>query len=730
MGSVSDARAERFLFRFLRVPALLAILAAGACRGAGAPATRLIADAPERVAGIDRAATLAAAEPGTGSGERALRIDLDHEVREAWWIEPGRPVDRTVHVPPAGVLRFAVGTRAAPKVRSTLRVSAVAVSRSGDAATVVRRVPAGPERSAGGGDTGWRQEALDLAAFSGERVRLRFEVEGGTVAGGDAKGAGLAVANPILASSGRSKERPNLVLVSIDTLRADRLLHTGSSRGTAPLTEAWAREHATAFRQAVAQAPWTLPSHASLLTGLDPLRHGANHPFRPLPAEIATLAGTLRAAGYFTAAVTGGGWLEPAYGLSRGFERYRYWAEEGHGDVEWEADSRLVLGWIAELPRPFFLFVHTYDVHDYARGPRIAPGTPDDERARLYDRAVAHMDERLGRLLARLALPDLARRTAVVVTSDHGEGLGEEGDYGHGSLREHVLRVPLLVALPDDRAFARRLPGLSAARSVDTQVRSMDIAPTLAELAGVSLPPTPDGVSLLPLLRTGHGQVPSVAPSYFAGRGGLALRLEGRLKYRLDDSLLASPGPREALFDLVADPREARNLAPGDPRCLELRRAALRSLGEQLSGLSVRLSAGPSATTAVVRGRLLRDGAPVLAGWPPPDLARDGPDAVELRLAAGGDARLVFQPVAPARLEIDAAGHGVAVALPGRGERAAWRFDGTGWAPRPPLEGAACPDSLCAELAWRGVQDPRAWTMPPPEDLERNARLRALGYVR
>jgi arylsulfatase A-like enzyme len=722
MGSVSGTRPARARSRRPFVLAVVAVLEAAGCRRPGPSATRLIVDSPERVLRIDAAGSPAGAPPAADEGP--LKIDLDHEVREGFWVQAGRPVERTVDVPPGAVLQFAVGAPATTPPALVLRASAEPVSGRRDPDPLVRRVPIGKNAA-------WHEEALDLGALVGERVRLRFELGGespSSVVGGGP--AGVAVANPVLVSSARAPERPNLVLVSIDTLRADRLQHTGGSRGTSPLTEAWGREHAVVFKQAVAQAPWTLPSHASLLTGLDPLRHGANHPFRPLAPEITTLAEALRSAGYFTAGITGGGWLDPAYGLSQGFERYRYWPDEGHGDVEWEDHARRVIEWISALPRPFFLLVHTYDVHDYARAPRIAPGTPDDERARLYDRAVGHMDARLGRLLARLASPDLARRTAVVVTSDHGEGLGEEGDYGHGSFREHVLRVPLLIAFPEDPAFLRRVLGRTAARSVDAQVRSMDVAPTLTELAGLPAPAGLDGVSLLSLLRHGGPEASRVAPSYFARAGyGLSLREAARLKYRFDDSVFASPGSREALFDLESDPREARNLAPDDPRIAGLRRTALQRLGERLSGLTVRLGAGRSGATATLRGDLVRDGVPTVVDWPLPGLQGVGPDGLEVRLLPGRDTLLVFQPVGLPRVEIETVGSRAFIEVPERASGAALRFDGSAWAPGVAGEGP-CSGVLCVQLSWHGVGDPRAWTIPMADDAERRARLEALGYVR
>jgi arylsulfatase A-like enzyme len=545
-------------------------------------------------------------------------------------------------------------------------------------------------------------------------------------------------------------EPPNLVLISIDTLRADRVSvarpeGAPPAAPTTPRLDAWARAHASVFRQAIAQAPWTLPSHASLLTGLDPLRHATNRSFHALPAELPTLAETLRARGYFTAALTGGGWLDPAYGLARGFERYESWGQAGQGDAEWERHAEQAVAWLDALPRPFLLFVHTYDVHDFPRATRLPPNTPDDERARLYDAAVAHMDAHLGPLLARLASEPLRSRTAVVITSDHGEALGEPAetgarDYGHGSLRDPVLRVPLLVSLPADAAYLP--PRVRAlARHVDTQVRLIDVAPTLLELAGARPDVGPlagdaalDGASLVPLLRAQPLTAVRPAMSYFARPGfGLALRDGLRFKYRLDDAALAPPAtggagaaPRETLFDLAADPAETRDLASTSAAAAALRARARRLLERHAAGFALTLRAGAGDEVIVLRGALLQHGAPTS-----PDasvLRRVADDAGEIAVPTRQARALLLQPAGDLRLELQVAGvtttleaqdagtRGVTLAFDGR----AWRLSGA--------NAARCRARVCVEAAWRGVGAPaaRATAVADPGLRE---RLRALGYV-
>jgi len=149
---------------------------------------------------------------------------------------------------------------------------------------------------------------------------------------------------------------PNIILISIDTLRADRLSLDGRQPPSSPRIDSWARRSAVTFRAAVAQAPWTLPSHCSMLTGLDPLHHGVNHPFEAAPDELVTLAERLSREGYYTAGITGGGWLHPRYGLADGYDRYRYWTGEQRGDEELAAHAEIAADWLEELREPFFLF--------------------------------------------------------------------------------------------------------------------------------------------------------------------------------------------------------------------------------------------------------------------------------------------------------------------------------------------------------------------------------------
>ena len=295
---------------------------------------------------------------------------------------------------------------------------------------------------------------------------------------------------------GAAVRRPDVVLITIDTLRADRVGATGGQPGVTPAIDELARGGAT-FLDATAHVPLTLPSHTSILTGRYPIAHGVhdNSGFT-IGGDVPTLATILHDAGYHTAAFVSSFVLRGATGLSRGFDRYddRF---EGAGRAHVTTASlerraadvaRDVTEWLGSVPHPFFLWVHFYDPH--------APYDPPPAFAarfagRPYDAEVASADFGVGRVIG--ALSAATRGNAlIVVTGDHGESLGEHGESEHGILLyDATLHVPLIV----------QGPGVGAGIRVDRQVRHVDLLPTVADLSGISSPAGIDGVSLAPLIR-------------------------------------------------------------------------------------------------------------------------------------------------------------------------------------------------------------------------------------
>lgn len=362
---------------------------------------------------------------------------------------------------------------------------------------------------------------------------------------------GLALGSLAILSCNRERTapatlgaRPSIVLVSIDTLRADHLGCYGAKGAETPNLDALAAQ-GILFERALTPVPITLPSHATLLTGWLPHRHGVrdNGLYR-LPPDPPTLAGVLQAAGYDTAAVVAADVLDRQYGLDRGFRVYDD-AVGARGLTIAERPAAAVTDAAVRiaptLGRPFLLFVHYYDPHAAYR-----PPSPWAERFRdrPYDGEIAYVDSELGRLLR-----DVRTRVSdpvVAVTSDHGEGLGEHGEATHGPfVYQATLRVPLIVTA------SCRWP---AARRVADLVSTTDVVPTLLDLAGVPPPAGVDGRSLAGAAAPAPRALPIESEFGFNSYGWAPLRgiTDGTLKW-ID-------APEAELYDLAVDPSEARNL--------------------------------------------------------------------------------------------------------------------------------------------------------------------------
>lgn len=366
-----------------------------------------------------------------------------------------------------------------------------------------------------------------------------------------ASAAALAAAARGAAQPPPTVPSPSVLLVTLDTTRADHLGCYGASFASTPNLDALAREGAR-FDLALAPAPLTLPSHCSIMTGLVPRRHGVrdNARFR-LDPGIPVLAERLRAAGYRTAAYVSSAVLDRVGGLDRGFDLYDDTVRTGDRrafNYEERAASqttRAALYGLARLGPPFFFWVHYFDPHL----PYVAPEPFRTRfRDRPYDGEIAFMDSEFGRLLeaARTRAPSLL----VAVAGDHGEGLGDHGEAAHGVfLYQATQRVPLILA------------GFGVPRGAVIRggpVGLVDIAPTILDLLGLPPIESADGRSLAPLLRGGGGKAPerdiemeTFFPSFAYGWAPLRGLVRGRLKY------IEAPQPE--LYDLASDPSELRN---------------------------------------------------------------------------------------------------------------------------------------------------------------------------
>jgi choline-sulfatase len=372
----------------------------------------------------------------------------------------------------------------------------------------------------------------------------------------------------------RAAPRPlDVILITLDTTRADKLGAYGGDPGVSPSLDALARR-GVVFRSAIAHVPLTLPSHASLLTGLLPPRHGVrdNAGF-VLGEEVPTLAEQFARAGYRTAAFVSAFVLDRRFGLARGFETYVDEmppdpAEPARASCRAGVTVNRALAWLsAESVRPIFLWVHLYDPHDPYRPPE-----PFASRfaGRPYDGEIAYMDSEVGRLLA--AVEARRRPRLVAAIADHGEALGEHRERTHSYfIYASTQRVPFILSLPG---------WMPEGREVDAVVRGVDLMPTVLDLAG--LPPVPalDGRSLVSLVagRTRQAPGPAYLESYtprfhWGARELLGLRTDRWLYIR---------SPRPELYDLEADPAETVNLAvekPAERDALEARLSAVAPPG-------------------------------------------------------------------------------------------------------------------------------------------------------
>lgn len=377
-------------------------------------------------------------------------------------------------------------------------------------------------------------------------------------------------------------ERPSVLIVTLDTVRADRMGFLGSPRGLTPILDRLAAR-AVVFERAYAQAPMTTVSHATLLSGTYPQYHRVNDFGVPLAASVPYLPALFRTAGYRTGAFVGSLILEPQAGIAAGFDRgfdtydagyhVRRGSEDRYRSVERRADEVVdrALRWLARpAGPPFFLWVHLFDAHAPYDPP--APFAARHPSAP-YDGEVAYVDRAVGRLLEALDKRRGLEDVLVVIASDHGEGLGDHGEDTHGVfLYDATIHVPLLIQLPQGR---------SAGVRVKSRVRLVDVAPTVLQASGLSVPPAMQGESLLPTLGAARGDRPAYAETTYPLR---AFGWSALASWRADRFLYVE-APRRELYDLASDPGAARNIA--DQRALVAER-----IGAELASFRNRTRAG------------------------------------------------------------------------------------------------------------------------------------------
>jgi len=455
----------------------------------------------------------------------------------------------------------------------------------------------------------WRDWSVDLAALAGERGSFRFAV--------DPAPAGAPVPPALVAAFGAPTVvaggdlRPNVLIVSVDTLRRDHISPYGADPARTPNLERLARRGVTVENH-WSSAPWTLPSYATLFTGEYPSGHGAGKDFGADPgaafaeqllgiaSDVPNLVEHFDRAGYHTQAFYANGHLNRRSGVQRGFEGYVWYGLVGRGA------TRMFDAWLDTVEeRPFLCFVQMVDPHwplEIPRGfePTDAPPDPDDVAslsakpfelletgvpeldrepfARLYESLVEYMDLRVGELLDALDEHGLTERTLVVFHVDHGEELWDHGQWWHGHTQHaELVRVPLIYSWPGVLPEGAR---------VDGQLRGPDVLPTAMDLVGLWPPPgrAPEGRSFAHLLRGEEGEEPPPAlheGELYGPGGDVALT---SWPWRLILQPRFSDGGETAhegfLFNLESDPEERVNLREAEPERYERMLARARELQE------------------------------------------------------------------------------------------------------------------------------------------------------
>lgn len=507
------------------------------------------------------------------SGQEPVRVELSGETHA---VLPVSDILWDFAVPDHGVLRVSMGMakRAAELDSDGVRFKAVLLEENGETILIDHQLD--PAVNPVGN---WLTKEVDLSDFAGQKVRVAFTAGAGTTLAGDYAWWG----NPIVFSRIPHPDSTPVFLISCDTVRPDHLGCYGYTRPTSPHLDALAAD-GVVFENAYCNAAWTLPSHASLLTGLYPKHHGVTKSIN-LSESVVTLPEILQGAGYHTAGFAGHRWwLLGSRGFADGFDVYDT-SEDVYRNV---FDTHtLARKWMAaHSKQPFFLFLHNYDAHSKFEG--TLPYRPEQDRFRLftsdlgpppafkrqsfsnpsptklllahnqgklditareteymialYDESIREIDHAIGDFFQTLKDKGLYDRALIVVVSDHGEAFGEHGWYLHQDVYENNARVLFLIKFPGQR-FAGSRP--------EALVQLTDVFPTICGALEIEAPPDVDGSNLVPLLESGS---PVTRDLFCENASWQAVR-------KGDNKLVRQMSKnQEWLFNLLRDPHETQPL--------------------------------------------------------------------------------------------------------------------------------------------------------------------------
>ncbi len=381
-------------------------------------------------------------------------------------------------------------------------------------------------------------------------------------------------------------EAPNIIFITVDTTRADRMDFLGSKRGLTPNLDMLAKQ-GVVFEKAYSQAPLTPVSHATIFTGTYPQFHTVTDFGHPLPSLLPFVPEILHKSGYHTAAFIGSLILDPKANMAPGFDRGFDFFDAGYHVKRDPDQSRYAsierrgmdvvghaVAWLNKNRQsPFFIWLHLYDPH----APYDPPPPYDKRFADPYDGEIAYADAALGKLFDYLRRRGMYDRALIAIMSDHGESLGAHGESMHGIfLYDETIHVPLLFKLPGE---------LLAGRRVAARVRLVDVAPTLLSMLSLPLPPTFQGQSLVPLMKPSQkplAELSAYAETDYPHRafGWSALRSMRTGKY------LFVRAPKRELYDESEDKDAQHNLAASSPAVTDTLQSQLDEFHERTSSFS------------------------------------------------------------------------------------------------------------------------------------------------
>lgn len=530
-------------------------------------------------------------------------------------------VDYYLRIPEGGslVIKRVLSWRKDHGANESAGSPSLLVSVAAGDASRVRRYEFAPSRSADS------EHSVLLPASSKGPIRISFQAV--PVGLGTRGAAGIKLVEPVVHSTSpempalsvgdvsmppSTGKRPNVLIYMVDTLRVDHLGCYGYERPTSPNIDAFAAE-ATLFSAAHAQASWTRPAVASLLTGVEPWVHGANDRKDGLAESLPFLPEMLGDLGYETAAFVANGNVSQSIGFSRGFDHYEWHPLHTMTDrIRGLSDeiTDATLRWLARRSgsKPFFIYLHTVDPHEPYYG--LLPlsgesGAPVHRREvtppvferdligrkaksssqlvedviGLYDRDIAFNDAQFGRLISELGKLRAFDSTMIVFLSDHGEEFRDHGGWAHGkTLFQEQLHIPLIIKFPH---------GYAGGKTVDTVSRQTDVLPTVLEYIGAPIPARVQGRSLLSAVSFGEttaSPVPRFAYLELDGRRQQSVTAEGMklIHYQVE----YSGRPEYELYNLAVDPRESTNLAARQPLWAGYLRSLLKTLLQE-SGYAV-----------------------------------------------------------------------------------------------------------------------------------------------